>query len=59
MKVLELFRSGLDTNDIARRLTDEYGREIPESLVYNAIHRERSAEKGLEVRFERHRRSAA
>lgn len=56
MKALDLFRTGMDTAEIAARLSREYGREVPEYLIYNDLHRTRSAEKGLAVQFERHAR---
>lgn len=40
MNVLGLFRSGLDTAEIARRM------KLDEAVIYNMIHRLREAEKG-------------
>lgn len=39
MNVLNLFRSGLDTHDIAKRM------KLDEATIYNRIHKQREAER--------------
>lgn len=50
---LELFRLGLDTVDVARRLN------ITEAQASELIHCERCHARGLPIRYERHSRVAA
>lgn len=41
MNILSLFRSGLDTAEIAHRM------KLDEAVIYNMLHRLREAEKGV------------
>lgn len=50
---LELFRLGLDTADIARRL------DVTEAQASHLIYCERCHERGLPIRYERTSRRAA
>lgn len=50
---LELFRLGLDTADIARRL------DVTEAQASHLVYCERCLERGLTINFERHTRRAA
>lgn len=63
MKMLDMFRAGMDTAEIASRLSALYSRDVPEYLVYNELHRMRCREVGEPIipapRTVRVRRSAA
>ena len=53
MAALELFRSGLDTVEIAKRLG------VSEAVASRMVFEQRSQERGLHVHFERHVRRSA
>ena len=59
MTALELFRSGLDTKEIAQALTAHFKRYISEAVASRMLHEQRCAERGLAVVYERHVRRSA
>lgn len=59
MTALELFRTGLDTKQIASALSAHFKREISEAVASRMLHEQRCAEIGLPVTYERHVRRVA
>lgn len=55
---LEMFRSGMDTVQVAETLSLQWGRKITEALASQMIHEQRSSLMGLPVQYERRVRAA-
>lgn len=58
MTALELFRSGMDTKEIAHKLSVDLGRDISEALASQMVFEQRSEERSLPIRYYRHGRAA-